>query len=370
HLTRLLGMPGSARLAANRGGGSGDFAGADPAKVFQRFRIGHRNARRTDACGRRQQPAETRLRDLGKEFAAQPAHPRGFMRHQYARSLADGCEHGVAVPRPQRSQVDDFGIDALAGQHIGRRHAGVGGAGPAKQGDVRARAPHRGLADSWFGPFDGPGYPPSSSRSRRWLSCSLIRTQSGWSNMAGVLHCLARHKLRARKDLSPHSSEGISSVSVDPGTAAAGPGVGESEAGGSDSTPAGIAPESGVLIDDLRARSLGCAEELERNGGAAVNAGAEAGEAATAASSVEVGGDAGAATGAGRTGARRGASGPYCFLCSEPPKTSNMNAASASNTIAARPPTSHAVSLGFPAGTTTAAWRDSAGGVAEARNSG
>src|SRR6185369_976255 len=129
-------------------------------------------------------------------------------------------------------------------------------------------------------------------------------------------------------------------------------------------------PESGVLIEDLRARALGCAEELERNGGAAVNAGAEAGEAATAASSVEVGGDAGAATGAGKTGAKRGASGPNCFLCSEPPKTSNMNAASASNTIAARPPTSHAVSLGFPAGTTTAAWRDSAGGVAEARNSG
>jgi hypothetical protein len=126
-------------------------------------------------------------------------------------------------------------------------------------------------------------------------------------------------------------------------------------------------PEICVLTAALRAGRLDRTEALGRNGGAATVEAAEAGDAATAGSSVTVGGDGGATSGAGKTGTRRGTSGPNSILCGELPTRSNMNAANASNTIAAKPPTSHAMSLGLASGATG---RDGAGGVAESRKSG
>jgi hypothetical protein len=183
------------------------------------------------------------------------------------------------------------------------------------------------------------------------------------------------HMLRDRKNLSPQISVGLDLVSESAGSAcggsAAGPGMGRLAAG-SASVPVGtVAPETGGLTGDLRASAFDGADEAERSGSAPTAEGAEAAIAASSASVVGASSDADPIGEAGDAPAAGNVSGPNCILCGGVlSRTSNTDAASASNTIAARPPTSHTTKLRFPVGTEEVLPFRRYTGVVETGNSG
>jgi hypothetical protein len=82
--------------------------------------------------------------DLGRET---PASPTLVDDHRAMRSC-DRLEDRRVIERPERSEVDDFGIDTVVGKCGRSGQRGREGATVGHEGDVAPRAPNRRAVDA------------------------------------------------------------------------------------------------------------------------------------------------------------------------------------------------------------------------------
>src|SRR5205085_12192395 len=82
-------------------------------------------------------------RDLGTDTILLPA----FLHRHRSSGLLDGRDDGVGIERTQRAQINQFGLDALLGELLGRPQRIGHAVRPRDDGDVTARAHHARLAD-------------------------------------------------------------------------------------------------------------------------------------------------------------------------------------------------------------------------------
>ena len=131
------------RALAHRGG---DRAGARDERVLERRAVGDRQLVGGEQPGV-VEVVEPVLGDPPEQPRAPAAGARPLLDREQAVGPGDRLEHGVEIERPERAQVDDLGLDAVAGKLLGGLervgHALAGGHDRhvAARGARRARGP-------------------------------------------------------------------------------------------------------------------------------------------------------------------------------------------------------------------------------------
>src|SRR5205085_11235433 len=82
---------------------------------FLRRREGHRRVERSDADDRAVEIVESFFVDDGRDFSGQTPGTRMLVKDDYFVRLLDRFDYGGAIERRYRAQVDDLGVDAVAG---------------------------------------------------------------------------------------------------------------------------------------------------------------------------------------------------------------------------------------------------------------
>src|SRR6266849_2979273 len=122
------------------------LAGRD-GRLLERQAVRHRNLRAAQPADRGVQVVEAALLHAGGKLGGHAVHRPTFLDHEAPARPADRLDDRRPVDRADRAKVDHLGVDVLllellsglVGEHGHPRHA--------DDRDVRASAPHRGLAD-------------------------------------------------------------------------------------------------------------------------------------------------------------------------------------------------------------------------------
>ena len=114
---------GDAVARNQRGDLLGDIVGARQEARLEIAIVGNRGVGQRDAQRRRLQLAERVGADGRDDVGAPAAAGGGFLDGDQPAGLPDRIEHGLAVPRPQRQQVDHLGVEpVLLGGRLGDAH--------------------------------------------------------------------------------------------------------------------------------------------------------------------------------------------------------------------------------------------------------
>src|SRR5829696_8502424 len=112
----------------------------DPNFVFERGRVGYRNPGRAEPSRGRLQAAVQALGDGRDHLGPEPRDRDRFLCDEQPPRPADAREHGVLVPGPDRTKVEEVHLNPPQGQRLGGRGADMDLGRPRDDGDVAAPA--------------------------------------------------------------------------------------------------------------------------------------------------------------------------------------------------------------------------------------
>src|SRR6056297_408063 len=118
-----------------------------PRLVFERGCVGNRNAWRAEPLHRRLQAVMQLLRDRRRDLGAEAGHRDRLMRHDQPPGLLHRGEYAVAIPGPERTQINDFRIDPLLLQRLRCRDAGMARGRPGHEREIAPLANDLGLSE-------------------------------------------------------------------------------------------------------------------------------------------------------------------------------------------------------------------------------